>query len=61
MPLKTEGGPQNIITPNRFQRALIKAIGVDKYLADQKRNKGIMTLLMPSEAEKIQEMRENYV
>ena len=61
MPNKTRGNPHDIITPNRFQRSIIKAIGVDRYLADISNNKKDMGLFVTSESERAQHMRENYI
>lgn len=61
MPLNEKGSPEEIITPNRFQRAMIKAIGIDKYLNDYRNNKGQIGALISSDAEEDMEQRQNLV
>ena len=53
-------GPHDTIKPNRFQRAMIKAIGIEKYLAEQKNRAGVHPLMVTDD-EKAQQMRENFV
>ena len=51
----------DVIKTNRFQKAMIKAIGIDKFLAERDARKGDMGALMSSDSELEMQKRENYV